>query len=88
MSEGTASAYRPQSADTTEAVDRLMFEAYARMSPDEKLRRVTDLNRACQTLSLQGFRAEHPDASEQEVQARWAATFLEEKVIYDMFGWR
>ncbi len=79
--------YRPQSADTTEAVDRLMFEAYGRMSADEKLRRVRDLNRTCKMLCLQGLRERYPDADETELSARWAATFLDEKIVSALFGW-
>ena len=87
MSEETVS-YKSQSDDTTEAVDRLMFEAYARMSADEKLHCVRDLNRTCKILRLTGFRADHPDASEDELRARWAATFLDEKTVFNLFGFR
>ena len=80
--------YQPQSADTTETVDRLMFEGYARMSADAKLRRVRDLNRTCKMLNLQGLRSEHPEASEEELQVLWAATFLDRQTVFDMFGQR
>jgi len=83
--QNKVSGYRPQSADTPETIDRMMFEGYARMSADAKLRRVRDLNRTCKMLNLQGLRAEHPDATEEELHARWAATFLDEKIVSHLF---
>ncbi len=81
------SGYRPQSRDTSEAADRLLMDAYRRMPPWEKARRVSDLTRACQELALAGIRERHPDADERELRLRLAALWLDRDTMIRVFSW-
>lgn len=51
----------------------MMIEAFARMAPAEKLRRVFDLTQATRELSAARIRSDHPELPEREIQARVAA---------------
>jgi len=45
------------------------IQAYRRMTPAEKLRIACQLNRAARELKAAGLRMQHPDWSEEAVQA-------------------
>jgi hypothetical protein len=64
------------SSDTVPEVERLQVELWRRMSPEDKLRIVTEISRATQELSLAGIRRDHPDASERECLLRLAVRKL------------
>ena len=65
----------------------MMFDRYRKMSPDEKLRRVAELSITCRQLAVEGIRHRFPDADDDEITVRWAATFLDGKTLIGMFGW-
>jgi hypothetical protein len=81
------SAYRPQSDDTAEDIDRLLIEAYRRMSPAEKLERVAEICRAVDRLAIAGIRQRHPSADEREIRLRRAALRLDRAVMIELFAW-
>jgi hypothetical protein len=72
-----ASSYRTQSDDTSVDVERLLFDAYRRMPPWEKARRVTEMVAALDTLALAGVAARHPLADERERRLRVGALRLD-----------
>jgi hypothetical protein len=73
--------YRPQSPDTSEAVDRMLMAAYARMSPAEKLARVRALNRLAYQAAAAGIRLEKPDATDEEIRIILATRQLGEDLV-------
>jgi hypothetical protein len=82
----SAMAYRPQSVDTHPDVDRLQFEAFARMSPSEKCARVLSLIATARRLAAQGIRERHPGASEREVFLRLVSTWLDRDTVVRAYG--
>lgn len=50
-----------------------MLALYRAMSPQEKARRLFDLNRAARSLAGARIRRDHPELSEREIEARVAA---------------
>jgi DNA invertase Pin-like site-specific DNA recombinase len=73
--------YRPQSSDTSEAVDRMMMQAYGRMSPAEKMDRVRALCRAAHRAAAAGIRLQKPDATDEEIRIIVAARRLGEELV-------
>ena len=65
----------------------MLFDAYRRMSSHEKLQTVVRLNRAVKTLNVAGLRQRFPYADEHELEARWAAGFLDAHAVVALFGW-
>ena len=63
--------------DTSLAVVRVMDSLYARMTPAEKLRRVTELTRTADAFALAGLRRRHPEESDEMLQRRLAELRLE-----------
>jgi hypothetical protein len=60
-------------SDTRPEIERIVLDAYRRMSPAEKLVRVFDLTSATRELSAARIRAEHPGLSAREIDVRVAA---------------
>ena len=73
--------YRPQSEDTSERVDRMLMDAYRRMSPAEKMVRVGSLWHAAYELAAAGVRLRRPDASAEEIRLILAGRRLGEDVV-------
>jgi hypothetical protein len=65
-----------------------MIEAYRRMSPAEKLRRLADLNRAVEQMAPARIRSLYgPDLDEQEERLRLASLRLDRETMIRAFGW-
>lgn len=79
--------YRTQSADTSPEVERILIEAYRRMPPWEKVRRLTEIFRACEQLALAGILERYPQASEREIRLRLGALRLNREAMVRVFGW-
>jgi hypothetical protein len=62
------SGYAPQSPDTSEAADRMLFDHWRRMTVTEKAQLVRDLCRSLHELQIAGLQARHPEASRQELE--------------------
>lgn len=77
-----------RSLDTTREADAIRFERYARMSPEEKARRVADLTRTACTLALAGLQDRYPKADEAELLLRLAVLRLGARTVSEAYGWR
>jgi hypothetical protein len=67
------SGYSTQASDTSLEADRLLIDAYRRMSAAEKAQRVTADCLATEVLTLAGLRSRFPHAGEREIRLRLAA---------------
>lgn len=70
------SGYRTQSLDTPEAVERIVFAGYRRMSPAEKMARMVELSRAAEGFSRAGLRARHPGLDDEQIDVKLAEVRL------------
>ena len=59
--------------DTDPVIKALLIEGYRRMSPAQKMERVTALTRAVQELALADIRPRHPDVDDRERALRLAS---------------
>ena len=81
------SGYRTQSRDTSLEAERILIEAYRRMTPGEKAQRITAITQVCTQLAIAGIRARHPDADEEEIRLRLAALRFDRETMVRVFGW-
>lgn len=81
-------AMRAGKSDTPREVEHLVVEGYRRMTPREKLERVSQLNRSIRALALAGIRQRYgPDLSEREVRLRLAALSIDRETMIQAFDW-
>jgi hypothetical protein len=78
---------KTQSIDTHPDIERIQIEAYRKMSPAEKWRRVEDLNRTLDALALADVRRRHPNANEYECRLRVASRRIPADLMRKAFGW-
>lgn len=57
--------------DTSPEAQRILIDAYRRMTPAEKWRRLDDMYRLSRSLHATGFRLRHPGASDRDVVDEW-----------------
>jgi len=76
-----------RAGDTSPDVAALQLEQYRRMTPAEKLRRVSDLTLGACLLSVAGLRQRYPDASERELLLRLAVLRLGAETVARVYGW-
>lgn len=67
--------------DTHPKIEALLIEGYRRMSPSQKLERVSALTRAVQELALLDVRRHHPNADAREQALRVASRWIEPLLI-------
>jgi hypothetical protein len=78
---------KPQSPDTHPDIERMQIEAYRRMSPAEKFRRIENLNRMLEMLARADIERRYPDAEERERRLRVAARRIPAELMRRAFGW-
>ena len=79
---------RTLSPDTPPEIEEILLEGYRRMTPQQKLARVMDLNRAVQEMAAARIRADYgPGLSERELHLRLAALWLDRETMIRAFGW-
>ena len=73
--------------DTDRKIEAFIIDGYRRMSPAQKIARVTALTRTVQQLALTDIRRRHPTASAREQSLRLASRWLEPELMRKAFGW-
>jgi HEPN domain-containing protein len=64
--------------DTSPEAARIQREMLRRLTPQQRLEKVMELNRAVEELAIAGIRHRYPDASDREVFLRLAVRKLGE----------
>jgi len=73
--------------DTPAEIQKLLIEGYRRMSPQQKLERVSELTKAVQQLARARIRKQYGNISEREQQLRLAALWLDRDTMIKVFNW-
>ena len=74
--------------DTPPEVERILIDGYRRMTPQEKLRRVLELNEMAEQMAAARIRAQYgPDLAPRELLLRLAALRLDRETMIEVFGW-
>jgi hypothetical protein len=86
--QAKGSGYRTQSSDTSIVAERVQFDCYRAMSPEEKLEIILGMCEAGRELSLTGLRMRHPEASDAELELREACLRLGPELARKVYGRR
>jgi hypothetical protein len=73
--------------DTPLEIEGIIIEGYRRMSPTDKLRRVSEMTRAAQQMALLRIDKQYPNATDRERQLRLASLWLTREQMLSAFGW-
>lgn len=73
--------------DTPPHIQEMIIEGYRRMSPQEKLKRVSELTKAVQQLALARIKKQYGPISEREQQLRLASLWLDRETMIRVFQW-
>jgi hypothetical protein len=74
-------------SDTHPTVETFILDGYRRMSPAEKIARVTALTQTVQRLALADIRRRYPTATMREQSLRLASRWLGPDLMRKAFGW-
>lgn len=74
-------------SDTHPEIRRLQIEGYRRMSPAEKIKRVSELTLSVRRLALARIRKQYGKMSEREEKLRLAALWIDRETMIRVFGW-
>lgn len=72
--------------DTVPAQQEAYFERLRKLSPEERLRIVTRLNRGARRMALVGLRMRHPRASEEDLRVRLFVRLHGRALAQRLFG--
>ena len=73
--------------DTDPETIKWLVEAYRRMTPQQKLRRVSDMTKAVQYMALARIRKQRGSIPERELRLRLASLWLDRETMIRVFHW-
>jgi hypothetical protein len=74
-------------SDTPPHIQKILIAGYRRMSPNQKLKRVNELTKAVQQLSLARIRQQYGELTEREQRLRLASLWLDRDTMIKVFNW-
>ena len=73
--------------DTPPEIQKILIEGYRRMTPQQKMKRVSELSKAVQQLALARIRSQYGEIPEREMRLRLASLWLDRSTMIQVFGW-
>jgi len=73
--------------DTSALVEKIVIEGYRKMTPWEKMKRVSELIKTVQQLALSRIRKQYGEISEYEQKLRLASLWLDRDTMIRVFDW-
>jgi hypothetical protein len=73
--------------DTDPKIQKILLDGYRKMSPQQKMLRVSELTKSIQQLALSRIQKQYPNSSEREQRLRLASLWLDKQTMIDAFGW-
>ena len=73
--------------DTSPEVQKILIDGYRKMSPQQKMRRVTEMNKTVQQLALARIKKQYGEISEREMRLRLASLWLDRDTMIHVFNW-
>ena len=73
--------------DTSREVQKILIEGYRKMSPQQKMRRVAELNKTVQQLALARLQKQYGELSEREKRLRLASLWRGRDTMIRIFKW-
>lgn len=78
---------KPKLNDTPSRIQNVLIAGYRRMTPQQKLQRVNELNKAIQQLALVRIKEQYGNIPEREQRLRLAALWLDRETMVRVFNW-
>ena len=76
-----------QTNDTPKYIQKMLVAGYRKMSPQQRLKRVSELTLAVQQLALARIRKQYSRCSEREQQLRLASLWIDRNTMIRVFQW-
>ncbi len=73
--------------DTSPEVKKILIAGYRKMSPQQKMQRVAELNKTVQQLALARIQKQYGELPEREKRLRLASLWLDRKTMIRVFNW-
>ena len=73
--------------DTHTVIEKIVIEGYRKMTSLEKMKRVSELNKAVQQLALARIRKQYGDIPEHEQKLRLASLWMDRNTMIRVFDW-
>ena len=73
--------------DTSPAVQELIWQRLAAMSPEERYERFSKLYRFTRRMAIAGIRERYPNAPESEIRLRFAVQTMGREITMKFFNW-
>ncbi len=77
----------PTISDTSPRIREILIEGYRRMSPQQKLKRVSEMTKAVQQFALARICRQYGRISEREQRLRLASLWLDRETMIKVFDW-
>ena len=79
---------RPMALDTPPDIEEMQLEGYRRMSAEEKIQRVVELNRSVEAMAAARIKKQYgSDLPERELRLRLASLRLGREIMVKIFDW-
>jgi hypothetical protein len=78
---------KPLFDDTHPKIEKMLIEGYRKMSSQEKMQRICQLNQFAYNLVLSSVKEKYPNASEHEIKMRVASRSISPELMLKAFGW-
>jgi N-glycosylase/DNA lyase len=76
-----------QIQDTPPHILDILIDGYRRMSPQQKLKRVSEMTKAVQQLALARIEKQYGNCTDREKQLRLASLWLDRETMIRVFQW-
>ncbi len=73
--------------DTHPKIEKMIVEGYRNMTPQQKMKRVSELNKSIQQLALARIQKQYGNISELEQRLRLASLWLDKELMKKIFNW-
>ena len=73
--------------DTPPEIQKIIIEGYRKMSPQQKIQRVSELNKGVQQFALARIQKEYGEISDHEKRLRLASLWLDRETMVQVFDW-
>ena len=79
--------YKTQSPDTSYEAEQILIKHYRRMSPEEKIAKMRQLNDFAANAIFAEVRGRYPEAPEREIWLRVASRYIPADLMIKAYGW-
>jgi len=87
INDNMSTTATPHISDTPPHIQEILIAGYRSMSPQKKLKQVSELTKAVQQLALARISQQYGRLSEREQRLRLASLWLDRETMIQVFNW-